>query len=261
MALNAETLQRYKLWFSSYVKSFYFTNTDDQKNIDLKEMHSGDVCNIITDIAMRHFDAEDKIVLASVIGLFHDVGRFPQYARYKTFKDTISVNHGALGAEVLASEGVLHGLSPETVEIVLQSVKYHNAYSIPNGLSPETEMYLKMIRDADKLGIWRVFIEIFNLNKVERASAVLLGLPVKDGYSEKIFKAVSTGNLAKLKDVECENDYKLLMLTWIFDLNFHSSYSLLLERQYIDALVDTLPDTVEINSLRRILRDYCNARS
>ena len=39
--------------------------------------------------------------VAEAIALFHDVGRFPQYARYKTFRDSISTNHAALGASVL----------------------------------------------------------------------------------------------------------------------------------------------------------------
>ncbi|QWR76135.1 HD domain-containing protein [Candidatus Magnetomonas plexicatena] len=250
---------QYKTWFSSYVRSFYYTNEKDQKNIELKEIHSGNVYKNMTDIAQGFFSSEDEVNTASAVGLLHDVGRFPQYAKYKTFKDAVSVNHGALGAEVLAQEGIFKELSPALKDIILNAVKYHNAYKLPSVLTPKTLVYLKMIRDADKLDIWRVFTEeIFMQNKTERPSAVMLGFPVTDDYSEKILKAVYSKQLAKLADVKCENDFKLLQLTWIFDLNFKRSFSLLVERNYIDKMVDTLPDTLEINGLRQVLKDYCS---
>ncbi|MBF0466545.1 MAG: HD domain-containing protein [Nitrospirae bacterium] len=257
--MNTETLIRYKEWFSNYVQTFYYTNEKDQKNIELKEIHSGHVFKNMTDIAQGVFGSEDEINAASAVGLLHDVGRFPQYAKYKTFKDAVSVNHGVLGSEVLAQDGVLRELSPALRDIILQSVKYHNAYKLPSGLTPETLTYLKMVRDADKLDIWRVFTEeIFTQNKTDRPSAVMLGFPVTDNYSKEILKSVYSMKLAKLADVKCENDFKLLQLTWIFDLNFKKSFSILIERNYIDTMVDTLPDTSEINGLRQVLKDYCN---
>ncbi|MBF0521065.1 MAG: HD domain-containing protein [Nitrospirae bacterium] len=257
--MDTETLIQYKAWFSNYVKTFYYTNEKDQKNIELKEIHSMHVYENMTNIAQGVFDTDDEINTASAVGLLHDVGRFPQYAKYKTFKDAVSVNHGVLGAEVLAQDGVLRELSPALRDIILHSVKYHNAYKIPSGLTPETLVYLKMVRDADKLDIWRVFTEeIFTQSKTDRPSAVMLGFPVTEDYSKKILKAVYSLKLAKLADVKCENDFKLLQLTWIFDLNFKKSFSILLERNYIDTMVDTLPDNPELNGLRQVLKDYCS---
>ena len=44
---------------------------------------------------------EESIIL---IGLLHDIARFEQYTKYKTFRDSISIDHGDLGVEILFEE-------------------------------------------------------------------------------------------------------------------------------------------------------------
>ena len=39
--------------------------------------------------------------IAEAVALLHDVGRFEQYKRYGTFNDRKSVNHAALGVEIM----------------------------------------------------------------------------------------------------------------------------------------------------------------
>ena len=45
--------------------------------------------------------------LAWLTGLLHDIGRFEQIRRYGTFVDARSVDHAALGADLLFQEGLL----------------------------------------------------------------------------------------------------------------------------------------------------------
>ena len=47
---------------------------------------------------------EEKINLAKLIGLLHDIARFEQYTRYQTFRDIESIDHGNLGAEILQQD-------------------------------------------------------------------------------------------------------------------------------------------------------------
>jgi hypothetical protein len=42
------------------------------------------------------------------------------------------------------------------------------------------------------------------------------------------------------------NDFKLLQISWVFDLNFTRSYEILKDRQYIERIAETLPDTPEV---------------
>ncbi len=88
-----------KRWFTGYCGSFYSLNGEDQQNISIKEEHTRNVCGNIVQIAQGLSLDGTGIALAEAIALYHDIGRFPQYQKFKTFKDSISVNHAALGAE------------------------------------------------------------------------------------------------------------------------------------------------------------------
>lgn len=44
---------------------------------------------------------EEKIRLAALIGLLHDIGRFEQYTKYNTFSDKLSADHADLGEKTL----------------------------------------------------------------------------------------------------------------------------------------------------------------
>ncbi len=127
---------------------------------------------------------ENERLLSETIALFHDLGRFPQYARFKTFNDRVSVNHGMLGAQVLENEKVLLHLDEKEQELIIKAVKFHNAFSIPQNEKEEIVFFLKLIRDADKLDIWRVFLDYYESPSEERASAVGLGLPDTSEYSK-----------------------------------------------------------------------------
>ena len=202
-----------------------------------------------------------KIIIAEAIGLLHDVGRFPQYAQYKTFRDSISVNHGKLGAEVIDQENVLGGLPLNEQEVIMDAVRFHNAFAVPDSLDPETTFFLKMVRDADKLDIWRVFSEFYEKEPAERASAVGLGLPDAPEYSEAVLACLAEKRLATLADLKTLNDFRIMQLTWVYDLNFPVSCSLASERGMIDRIISTLPHTEEIVRAVSVLKRYMREKA
>jgi hypothetical protein len=195
-------------------------------------------------------------VLAETIALFHDIGRFPQYAKYKTFRDSISVNHGLLGAQTLREGKILQNLSENEQELIIQAVKFHNAFSIPRKQKNDTLFFLRLIRDADKLDIWRVFIEYYEIPEEERASAVNLELPDMPEYSEGVISYLYKKQIVPLSKIKTLNDFKLLQLSWIYDLNFKPSLNLLSERDYIDRITAKLPQTEEIHKLSLSLKKF-----
>ena len=56
------------------------------------------------------------------------------------------------------------------------------------------------------------------------------------------------------------DDFKILQLSWIYDLNFNASLKLLLKRDYIHRIVKTLPETKEIGRVSDFLREYVDQR-
>ncbi|MEC4685431.1 MAG: HD domain-containing protein [Nitrospirota bacterium] len=247
-------------WFSRFARSFYTSNEEDRKNISLKIRHTYKVCRNITEIAREERQGQTSIPVAEVIALLHDVGRFPQYAQYKTFNDRISVNHAELGARIITSKGLLKEFPSDEQEIITDAVKFHNAFAIPKLKNPEKEFFLKLIRDADKLDIWRVFIEYFESSETERASAAGIGLPELPGYSEEVFSYLLRKQVVPLSKVKSLNDYKLVQLSWIYDLHFRTSYALLLDRGYIKRIIAHLPQTESISRLSVFLQEFALSR-
>jgi putative nucleotidyltransferase with HDIG domain len=249
-------LQDYKEQFAGYCKSFYSAHAEDQQNILLKEMHTSRVCeNILTLSSALSLNDNQKLI-AETIALFHDIGRFPQYARFKTFRDSVSVNHGLLGAEILLQEKFLQRLSKNEQEIIIESVKFHNAFSVPQKEEEEITFFIRLVRDADKLDIWRVFIEYYESPSDERASAVGLGLPDIPHYSSDVLSTIYKREIVSLSRIDTLNDFKLLQLSWIFDLNYTPSFRMLMEEDYLRRIIKTLPGTEEIRSLELFLTEF-----
>jgi hypothetical protein len=249
-----------KTWFKNYVDSFHFGDEKDLRNITLKEKHTYNVCRNITLIAKDLSLDDGGLLLAESIGLFHDVGRFKQYEKYRTFRDSVSVNHAALGVEILSDNKVLRSLPEKEQNMILSSIKFHNVLAMPDLPDDEALLFLKLIRDADKLDIWRVFIEYYESAEEERASAAGLGLPDSSGYSDKVLSHIFDKKVAPLSSLRTLNDFKLTQLSWVFDLNFDETFRLLLERKYIDKIIGTLPQTNEILKASFLLRDYVELR-
>ncbi len=254
--MNRNNVIFFKKWFSDYVKSFYSPNEEDQKNISIKGGHTYNVCENMVEITKELSLNDREKMVAEVIALFHDIGRFPQYAQYKTFRDRESVNHGFLGAETLLKKKILSDLPDNEQELIIKAVRFHNAFLIPKAEREDILFFIKLIRDADKLDIWRIFIEYYDTPEKERASAVGLALPDTTDYSEEVFLCIQKGHMASLSQVRSLNDFKLMQLSWIYDLNFKSSFQLLSERNYIDTIIYHLPHDEEIQGVSSVLKEY-----
>ncbi len=250
-----------KQWFSRYCRSFFSDNEEEQKNFVLKEQHSLNVSANMLSIAQTVLQNKNKVLIAETIGLLHDIGRFSQYAQYRTFRDSDSVNHGRLGAEVIEEKNVLSSLPLDEQELILDAVRFHNAYAIPEGLDPDKKFFLKMIRDADKLDIWRVFAEYYEKDPSERESAAGLDLPDRPEYSDNVLACLTEKRLSRLSDLKTLNDFGIMQLTWVYDLNFPISFRLAEERSHLDRIISILPQTEKISRAVSTLRLHMNNKA
>ena len=258
--MTLKDLVFFRSWFSDFCRSFSSVSAEDQRNIRLKEEHTRQVCKNMRLITGERSLKEGEALLAEAIALFHDVGRFPQYAKYRTFRDALSVNHAVLGAGLLAERGVLKGIPEKEQGLILQAVRFHNAFAVPEISDRRELLFLKLIRDADKLDIWRVFWEYYESPAGERASAAGLGLPDCGGYSPEVMATIFDRRVISLVSLKTLDDFKLLQLSWIFDLNFSVSLKLLLERDYIRRIAETLPQTDDARRVRPFLEAHVRER-
>jgi len=259
--MRKSDLETFKDWFSGYTQSFFTDSAVDRRNIDLKIRHTFLVCENIVGISQTEHLNENELLLAETAALFHDVGRFPQYAKYRTFLDSISVNHGRLGAKVLEEKNVLTRIPVDEQDLIITTVKFHNAFEIPSLKDKRKILFLRLIRDADKIDIWRVFSEYFEGPEEERASAAGLGLPDGPGYSKNVLSCLHKKTSASLSDVKTLNDFKLMQLSWAYSLNFRYSFRLMAERNFIERISSLLPQTEEITGAIAALKEFVDARA
>ncbi|MBN1759283.1 MAG: HD domain-containing protein [Chitinispirillaceae bacterium] len=253
------TLHGLKSWFEKYVSGFASDDQDIAMNIELKKRHTMNVCIEIVDIANSIALNRQDVFLAEAVALLHDVGRFDQYMRYHTFDDATSENHAMLGAGILDREGVLEDIDRATRKLILDVVACHNRAELPVEDDKRRTFFLKLLRDADKIDIWRIVTQYYERHPSISTRSIELNLPDTPEISNQIVEALLAGRTARTKDMKTLNDFKLLQIGWVFDLNFSRTLQIAAGRRYLDRIRDTLPDSDIVNRVFRKAKAYLHA--
>jgi hypothetical protein len=145
--------------------------------------------------------------------------------------------------------------------LIINTVRFHNAFEVPSLEDQQNVLFLKLIRDADKLDIWRIFAEYFEGPEDQQTSAVGLGLPDLPDYSKAVLSCLYEKKLATLSGVNTLNDFKLMQLSWVYDLNFRHSFRLMAERAYIQKIAAALPQTEEIAGAISIIKKFVHEKA
>lgn len=144
--------------FAGYAACY---NAQDPK-IKLKIDHTYRVAALCDRLAASLTLSPEETDLAWLCGLLHDVGRFEQLRQYGTFNDSQSIDHAAMSAKVLFEEGRIRDYLDEDGEdgLLRTAVAWHSAYRLPGDLDPRTRQFCQILRDADKIDILRVNVEV-----------------------------------------------------------------------------------------------------
>jgi len=247
-------------WFTEYVNRFKDHDKELQLNIEIKREHTERVTREIINIGKELSLNDNELNLAEIIALFHDIGRFQQYKRYKTFSDSRSENHAELGIKILKSANVLGMLNQDLQELVFCSIKYHNRPSLPDWETGSCLYYSRLIRDADKLDIWRVVTNYYHRNNNKRNIAIELELPDTPGISEEVYESIMNRQIVNIRNVRNINDIKLLQAGWIFDINFSPSFGYIKKRRYIELLRQALPESDKIDSAFGLISTFLESK-
>ena len=259
--MKQEQVEQFKRWFEEYTNRFLGDDEYINIHVRLKQDHTKKTCEEILYLAEQLALDENQRYLAEVIALFHDIGRFPQFARYRTYKDVHSVDHSHLGVEVLAQEGILGCLRREEREWIETAVEHHGHKSLPSTLRGQALLFAKLIRDADKLDIYRIVLTNYRTYYHEPAKfSFEIELPDEPGISPAVLDAVVGGGVVDYNDLRTMNDMKLCQLGWVYDMNFVAAIERLQQRGYIDELLNLLPQTDDTQRVRRKILEYLESR-
>lgn len=162
--------------FESYTSNY---NLDDP-NIYLKYVHTGKVAENCECIAKSLGLSEEEIDLAWEIGMLHDIGRFEQLRRFDTFFDHLSIDHAQFGADLLFLEGLMKQFDDTHKNDLLieKAVRYHSLYRLPENLTEKERLFCQIIRDADKVDIYRANYEtgldvVYHVTKEELKNSLI----------------------------------------------------------------------------------------
>lgn len=242
LSIVKENISATKEFFDGYTAKYLkHQNFEVAESLLQKKEHSQQVAHLCGQIAANLMLEEEDVILAEIIGLVHDIGRFAQFEKYQTFDDTKSEDHAALGVSILNEEGFFSRFTEEHQRIISTAILNHNKESIPLKEDKVVVLYTQILRDADKLDIWQLCVSNMLRNGKFRLESISLNLPHTSLVSENVVRSIMHHKQVSKKEIKSVNDFKLMVMSMVFDLNYRISFHLLNEKQLIKKLYDSMP--------------------
>jgi len=259
--MKRDQLDRFERWFDQYTSRFFGDDAYVNANLEHKRAHTQRTRREIALLAQELALGDDEARIADLIALFHDIGRFPQFAQYRTFSDPRSVDHCRLGVQILRQEGLLEVLADQERRWVETAVGLHGRKSLPSALNGRALLFAKLVRDADKIDIFRIVAECYQQYREDPDSFMLeIELPDEPQYSPEVLAAVRNEELIDSTRLRTLNDAKLCQLGWVYDLNFTASLKRIDQCGFLPRLFSFLPQNDEIQRLCRKIQGYVDSK-
>jgi hypothetical protein len=259
--MEQEQLKKFRTWFGDYVAGFYGNDEFINANLKMKEEHSRRVCKEMLYLTEEMGLPDNQKRIADAISLFHDIGRFEQFVKYRTYNDSRSVNHCLLGLEALRRTKVLGQVDKYERELIEKAIEYHGLRELPADLDGECLLFSKLIRDADKLDVFYVVTEYYKQYRDNPEEFTLeLEFPDGPGYSDEVVEKVLCGRRIDYGQLQTLNDAKLCQLGWVYDVNFTATLKRIKQRRFLEKIIDFLPETEDISKVRGKIFEYVDSR-
>jgi len=257
-------LEHLYAWFREYTSRFTSDNSRTRTNLDLKTGHTLRVANNCRAIAESLHLTKEQCVLAEVLGLFHDVGRFPQFMQYGTFRDGISRSHAEMSVEALDADDVWRDFTDDERQLLTTAILNHNQFTIPADCTGDTLLFSQLIRDADKLDNLEMRAEGSSQRYTITLNAQGTGDEVQfqemETVSPKVREAILQHRCVLFADVQTAADLALIIIGTIFDLNFSYSFRQLHETDCVERIFSWLPQNDSFREMREAAEGFIEER-
>lgn len=261
--------------FAEYVRNY---DPSDEK-IKLKIDHTYRVAGLCQRIAESLGLSEPDVDIAWLLGMLHDIGRFEQIRRFGTFNDAQSVDHAEFGADLLFKEGLIRKFAEgyyeecelarsgnEEAEQIIKNnehhnkdtgllemaIRQHNKYRVKEDLTERQRMFCDILRDADKVDIFKVNADIpmeiiYDVTTEELKNGVITKEVLESFYKkETVLKSVRRSAV----------DHIVGYISLLFELVYKESYRQAREQGYVYKLLDFKSDVPEVNAEFDDMRKY-----
>lgn len=261
--------------FAEYVRNY---DPSDEK-IKLKIDHTYRVAGLCQRIAESLGLSESDVDIAWLLGMLHDIGRFEQIRRFGTFNDAQSVDHAEFGADLLFKEGLIRKFAEgyyeecelarsgnEEAEQIIKNnehhnkdtgllemaIRQHNKYRVKEDLTERQRMFCDILRDADKVDIFKVNADIpmeiiYDVTTEELNNGIITKEVLESFYKkETVLKSVRRSAV----------DHIVGHISLLFELVYKESYRQAKEQGYVYKLLDFKSDVPEVNAEFGDMRKY-----
>lgn len=247
-------------WFNNYCNSFQELSDKQQQNFTIKREHSHRVAEIALSLSDRLQWTKEEQKTAFLIGLLHDIGRFRQLFEFDTFSDEKSINHAEVAVDILKEQNPFDILKVENKELLFAAILNHNKLKIQEGLTAHEFLHAKLIRDADKLDIYKVLTEYYSKRNGSANHTLTWELKKGTVVSPIVAKEVLSGKLVSKKNVLSEMDVKIMQLSWVYDLNFRPTVEYLVKKRYLESIYNSLPKNDIVIEIYRKIKVFTENR-
>lgn len=263
LIVTDETLNQIRDWLEAYAKEFLATPSITgarRSMMELKLDHSRRVAAEARGLAAELGWEKGDQNTAEALGWLHDTGRFSQLAEFGTFRDTQSVNHALRGHQVLSQSGLLRNCSVRRARQILDGVLHHNVLQVPDEMHPNSLAFVRLIRDADKLDIFNVFNDAIRGNHLNDHPEIAHNVDLNGSPTPELVSELRAGRVPSYRMIHSLNDWKLVQVSWAYDLFYIPSCQRALERGVVSRLSDLLPSTPEIANIIRAAQAHLERR-
>ncbi|MFR1766845.1 MAG: HAD-IA family hydrolase [Lachnospira sp.] len=249
--------------FTRYTSNY---DVSDDK-IRLKIEHTYKVAEAAEKISVSLGLNQEDTDIAWLLGMFHDIGRFEQLRRYDTFYDAVSVDHAAFSADILFKENKIEDYFPgilknkdiktnEILKLLELCIRCHNMYRIPTGLTHREEMFCNILRDADKVDIMRVCVQ----------------MPLEAVYEVSRYEAYNSGISPEVAEIFLEKrtvpkelkktavDSIVGHISFAFELVYRESIQLVRQQGYLEKMLSFNSDNESTRKtfakLKQVMEEY-----
>ena len=207
--------------FDNYIKNYDLNNV----KIKWKYYHSYKVKELMKELSYRLDLTEKETEVAEVIGLLHDIGRFEQIRLTNSFSDIKNgIDHADESCVYLFDQGHIKDFydDEDYYEIIKDAIKNHNKLAIDDKVTGKNLLFSKMIRDMDKVDIYRVLSEKYSYEYD------------KDDATKEVLDSFNNEKSIDTKLLKTRTDRVYSFLAFIYDINFKESFNIFKENNCVD---------------------------
>ncbi len=257
---DAGFLNRLGALYDAYVDEYRGADGKLPPMMQLKREHTAFVvANAKAIVAGERFD-EHTARVAVAAALLHDTGRYEQLKRYNTFRDSDSVDHAVFSHDIVREKGWLAACEPSVRDAILNAVLWHNRRDLPPCDDAVTVAAAKVVRDADKLDIFRVLERQVATTDWRYDCQAFWNLPTTAKPNPKAVEAIMAGRPVDYQNIQSLADFVLIQVGWMASgLNYATTRKLVVERNHLPFRRDFLHQITDSPFVDQIC-DYAESR-